>query len=216
MNKLKAKYGISEDAVKKATGKGWNEWFIILNQAGAKDWSHKRIAEWLHGNHYVTKGKEWPIGRSFNEGWWTQSITVAYEYYIGRRILGQTKDSGFEVGVSKSFRMLSNELWELLLSKQGLKIWLGDIDRLTLEPKANFKTKDGAIGQVRTIDPGKKLRLSIKLKNLSFVSTLQVYLFPTKNGTSLRFHQEKLSNRKEREVMQKHWKYVLDELSKCS
>ena len=38
---------ISDESVIKATGKSWNEWYSILNKAGAKKMEHKDIAEYL-------------------------------------------------------------------------------------------------------------------------------------------------------------------------
>ncbi len=39
---------ISNEAVKKSTGKVWSEWFALLNKADAKKMEHKAIAEMLH------------------------------------------------------------------------------------------------------------------------------------------------------------------------
>jgi hypothetical protein len=39
---------ISDESVLKATGRSWNEWYSILNKAGAKKMEHKEIARNFH------------------------------------------------------------------------------------------------------------------------------------------------------------------------
>lgn len=80
--------GITTAAVKKATGRTWNEWLTVLNTAGAKPWPHAEIALWLHKKHKVPD-------------WWCQMVAAGYEQAIGRRVKAQKPD-GFEISVSKT------------------------------------------------------------------------------------------------------------------
>jgi Activator of Hsp90 ATPase homolog 1-like protein len=80
---------ITSDTVREATGRGWQEWFETLDEAGAKEWDHKGIV--AHLEH------ERPEASS----WWRQSITVAYERARGMRAVGQTADAGGEIRVVK-------------------------------------------------------------------------------------------------------------------
>jgi hypothetical protein len=57
---------ISEAKLVEATGKGWDEWFGILDRWGATDHPHIEIARYLADEQGA------PM-------WWTQSITVEYE-----------------------------------------------------------------------------------------------------------------------------------------
>src|SRR5262249_23589089 len=61
-----AKPDTSDEAVKAATGKVWDEWFAILDKAGCQDMIHKEVAELLVEKHRVRH-------------WWGQMITVGYE-----------------------------------------------------------------------------------------------------------------------------------------
>src|SRR5690625_2897788 len=54
---------VSDDAVREATGKGWNEWFALLDESGAESMSHKAIAAMLATPDYLG-----PDGR-----WWAQN-----------------------------------------------------------------------------------------------------------------------------------------------
>lgn len=80
--------GVSDDKTLEATGRRSADWFGMLDQAGARDWSHKQIAEHLVDAHGV-------------DGWWAQSITVGYEQATGRRRPGQQQDGTFTASVSR-------------------------------------------------------------------------------------------------------------------
>jgi hypothetical protein len=73
--------GISDEAVRKKTGKGWKEWFALLDRAGAKKMSHAEIAQHLDG-----------IGVP---GWWAQMVTVEYERARGSREKYQQAAGGY-------------------------------------------------------------------------------------------------------------------------
>lgn len=79
----------SDEAVTKATGKPWNEWFALLKKAKADKLSHKEIARRLSDDHGVS-------------GWWAQSITVEFERFIGRREPGQTSAGDYQSAISKT------------------------------------------------------------------------------------------------------------------
>lgn len=80
--------GVSDDTTFKATGRRSADWFGMLDQAGARDWPHKQIAEHLVDAHGV-------------DAWWAQSITVGYEQATGRRRPGQQQDGTFTASVSR-------------------------------------------------------------------------------------------------------------------
>ena len=58
---------ISDAAVRKATGKSWDEWFAVLDSEGADALPHKQIARLLYDKGYIASS------------WWCQTVTVAYE-----------------------------------------------------------------------------------------------------------------------------------------
>jgi hypothetical protein len=53
---------VSEERLVDATGRGWLDWFALLDEWGARDHSHKEIAQRLMTVHEVP-------------GWYAQSIT---------------------------------------------------------------------------------------------------------------------------------------------
>lgn len=193
---------LSEEAVRKATGRSWDEWFTIIDNFGGEKLSHKQIAQTLFEKAFIPSG------------WWCQSVTVEYEKARGRRMLGETAASGFEVGVSRTFAVTPVTAWETLVSPKGLRVWLGDTAKLSLEPGAPYSTKEGTTGEVRTVKPGERLRVRWHPTSLRKPSTLQVTVMPAQAKSTISFHQEQLSSAKERETMRANWQRALADLEK--
>jgi len=104
--------GVSSAAVRAKTGKGWDEWLRILDQAGAKKMKHKDIAEWLRKNH-------------IESSWWSQMVAVGYEQERGLRQKHQ-KASGFEVGRSKTLPVSASALYNAWKDARVRRRWLGE------------------------------------------------------------------------------------------
>ncbi|HNC06222.1 MAG TPA: DUF4287 domain-containing protein, partial [Solirubrobacterales bacterium] len=89
---------LSSEKLTEATGKNWDEWLELLDQAGAIKRTHTEIARWLTDEQGVP-------------GWWAQSITVGYERARGLREPGQRAD-GWSVTASKTIEVPVEELFE--------------------------------------------------------------------------------------------------------
>src|ERR1043166_6292617 len=80
--------GISDAALKKATGCTWQRWVKALDHDEAYAWTHARIAK-----HVREKYK--------TPSWWTQPVTVGYERIRGLRSRGQQRDGTHRTSKSK-------------------------------------------------------------------------------------------------------------------
>ena len=195
---------VSAEAVQKATGKNWDEWLTIIDKTGGEQLSHKEIVTFLGGNYDISP-------------WWQQRITVGYEFARGRRVTGQTSDAGFQIGAQKTVAVSKEKVWDFLLSKKGLPIWLGKIDNMIFKKGTQYLTEDGIKGEIRSILDFQKIRLIYKPKNDNKDTTLQISLSCPRNTrlkTNIRFHHEELSGTKQRDKMRRHWKKVLDTIKK--
>lgn len=63
---------IGEEAVRSRTGRGWAEWFRILDDWGAPGKGHFLSAQLLRDEYGVTP-------------WWAQAVTIRYEWERGLR-----------------------------------------------------------------------------------------------------------------------------------
>jgi len=64
---------LSEDSVRQRTGKGWADWFTILDEWGAAEHGHTASARHLHDAYGISP-------------WWAQAVTVRYENERGLRL----------------------------------------------------------------------------------------------------------------------------------
>lgn len=117
--------GVSSGAVKDKTGKGWNEWFVLLDREGASKLPHREIAKLLHTVHGVPS-------------WWAQTVTVGYEQARGLRAEHE-KPGGFEASASKTFNVPAAELFRHFNEADLRPAWLGGLKmtiRKATEPKS--------------------------------------------------------------------------------
>lgn len=196
--------GVSSEAVAKATGRDWDQWLEFLDGLGAVDLSHKEIVALVAGPGEL------------DNGWWQQSVTVGYEQARGLRVIGQTSTAGFQIGVQKTLPVPVEAAWRLVADAPGRDLWLGGVDGLEFRRGEKYRTADGVWGEVRSAVPGQRVRLTWGSPELEQQSTLQVTLVASGAKTSVRFHQEGLSNLEERESMRSHWRQVLGMLSELA
>ena len=195
---------VSSDAVSKATGRGWAEWLELLDGLGAREMSHKEIVALVAG-----PGEE-------TNGWWQQTVAVGYEQARGLRVVGQTSGADYQIGVQKTLPLPVEEVWRLMVEGRWRDIWLGTTDALECWKGARYSTAEGRYGEVRSVVRCQRLRLTWSAPELAQQSTLQIYLAPSGDKTSVRFHQERLSSLEERELMRTHWREALEKLTELA
>jgi hypothetical protein len=103
---------ISDDVVKKRTGKNWKDWFSILNKAGAKKMEHKAIAQLLNTKYGLSD-------------WWSQMVTVQYEQDIKGRKKHETV-LGFQISRSITLEFPITKIFHSINSPIKRVIWLKD------------------------------------------------------------------------------------------
>ncbi|WP_336027119.1 hypothetical protein [Geodermatophilus sp. FMUSA9-8] len=89
--------------IERTTGRTWDEWLAFMDGIGAPGLDHGAIALHVYEE----------LGDGFAQrGWWTQSVTVAYEHHIGRRVPGQRSDGTFQTSVSRATPLPMADLME--------------------------------------------------------------------------------------------------------
>lgn len=149
---------VGEERVVAATGRTRAEWFALLDRAGAQEWDHGRIARWLGGKHDV-------------DGWWAQSVTVAYEQARGLREPGQRSDGTFTASATKTLKVAVPDVWPHLSDEDLRRDWLDvelKVRGMTEHKSVRLSAEDGSrvtIG-LAGVAPGKdglpKCRVSIE------------------------------------------------------
>lgn len=97
---------LSDERVRAATGRGWEEWRQIIDDWPGHDDGHSAIASYVRDDLGV-------------DDWWAQTVTVGYERITGRRLPYQQPDGTFTAGKSRTVTVDRDALRELLLSEEG-------------------------------------------------------------------------------------------------
>ena len=176
----------------------------VLDAAGAAGWDHKEIVAYLEHQH-----------PEVTSGWWRQSITVGYEHARGKRVVGETADVGFQVGVQRRVAATAREAWELITSRPDL--WLGEGASVTFDEGERYEVPPGengapgASGEVRVVKPGVRLRMTWQPEGWTAPATLQLTLSPSGSGkTAIHAHMEKLPDAEAREAIRTRWREALE------
>lgn len=103
---------VGDEAVKKATGKTWPQWFSVLDKAGCKGMNHKQIVAVVHDKFEVGP-------------WWRQMVTVGYEQARGLREKHQTA-RGYSISRSKTFAVPIGTLFAAWKDVKVRGRWLQD------------------------------------------------------------------------------------------
>ena len=101
---------ISDDAIRRRTGRGWDEWFELLDGWGATDRPHREIARWVREEHGA-------------DGWSSQSIAVAYERARGMRAVGENTQ-GFNATASRTIAVPVERLFDAWTDEELRERWL--------------------------------------------------------------------------------------------
>jgi hypothetical protein len=150
--------GMSNEAIKKATGCDWDKWVFCLDYVGAQDWSHRAIADYVHHTYKVTD-------------WWTQTVTVGYERIKGLRAIGQRRDGGYEATKSKTISASAAAVFRAFTHKRLLKQWLPGVSvtvrKATPNRSVRMNWDDGTAVEVWITSKGRKASAAVTHRKLA-------------------------------------------------
>ena len=116
---------MSDEAIRRRTGRGWEEWFDLLDAWGAAERTHTEIARWVAKEHSI-------------DGWHSQAVAVSFERARGGRAVGEYPD-GFRISVSKTVAVPVARLYAAFGNGPARKRWLPDGElrtRTAMEPRS--------------------------------------------------------------------------------
>jgi hypothetical protein len=156
---------VSDEALKRATGRDWAEWCRLLDGAGAKTLTHAEIARMVHDR--------------FNGGdWWSQMVTVGYERMRGLRSANQRRSGSFEVSKSKTIAAPINRVYEAWHPAAKRKRWLAnpsiDVTSATPSKTMRFGWVDGkSRAAAYFVSKGEKTAVTVQHAKLADAKTAE-------------------------------------------
>lgn len=88
---------VSDEAVRRATGRAWDDWCDLIDAWPGRGDGHTAIARYLREEHDI-------------DGWWAQAVTGGYERIVGLRLPGQMPDGTFTANKSKTVAVAAEEV----------------------------------------------------------------------------------------------------------
>jgi hypothetical protein len=133
-----ARVSLSTDdaTIRERTGRGWEEWFDLLDEAGGADMSHRDMARRLAAEQGADL-----------LAWNVQAVVGSYERARKGRQVGEHEE-GFTVTASKTVAVPIERLYAAFVDADERERWLPGAElreRATIEPRsARFDWGDGA------------------------------------------------------------------------
>jgi uncharacterized protein YndB with AHSA1/START domain len=125
----------SDETIQRRTGRGWEEWFDLLDDWGAVERPHREIARWVAEQLGIE-----PLA------WDAQAVTVSYERARGGRAVGEHPE-GFAITASKTVAVPIERLYDAFVDASPRSRWLPDgrlRERTATRPRsAHFDWGDG-------------------------------------------------------------------------
>jgi hypothetical protein len=125
----------SDENIRSRTGRGWEEWFDLLDEWGAAERSHRETAR-----HVAELQGIDPLA------WNAQAVVSSYERTRGLRAAGEHAD-GFAITASKTAAVPVDRLYDAFVDASLRGRWLPDADlreRTATRPRsARFDWGDG-------------------------------------------------------------------------
>ncbi|WP_205629433.1 hypothetical protein [Jiangella muralis] len=132
----------SDETIRERTGRGWEEWFDLLDEWGAAEKSHREIARWVAGQLGVV-----PLA------WNAQAVVGSYERARLGRAVGQ-KDDGFTVSVSRTVAVGAERLYDAVVDEPRRAEWLPEgklTERTATRPASARFDWDGGPSRVQVV-----------------------------------------------------------------
>ncbi|MEP0814097.1 MAG: SRPBCC domain-containing protein [bacterium] len=191
---------ISDDAVRKATGKSWEHWFKVLDKFDVQANGHRNAAYHLYEKHNVP-------------AWWSQMVTVEYERARGLRQVNERPD-GFQISVSKTIAAPAFEAFDAWAKAAKLNKWFTTGAKQKFEEGGAYSNGDNDKGVFRRIVMDKLIRFTWENEKHSPGTVVEVQFEAKPGGKSVvRVIHSKLSDKKCADDMKTGWKWALDSLA---
>jgi uncharacterized protein YndB with AHSA1/START domain len=189
---------IGDEAVRAATGRGWDEWLKLLDRWGAAEKGHKATAEHLQKKHALN-------------AWWAQTVTVRHEKERGLREKHE-RPGGYEISVTRTIAAPTTRVWEAWSSAKELNRWFTSKARVNFKVGGRFANADGDEGEYRVIVPKKRLRFTWDNAKHCPGTMVEVRLTSKRPKTQVVVQHSKLPDRKGAEDMKEGWSWAMDSL----
>ena len=124
---------LTDATIRERTGRGWEEWFDLLDDWGAPDKPQEEASAWVSEEHGIDR-------------WGSQAVTINYHRARGLRAVGEHSD-GFTITASKTIAAPVEAVYDAVVDGEQRERWLPARElrqRTATRPKvARFDWEEG-------------------------------------------------------------------------
>ncbi|HEY7727672.1 MAG TPA: SRPBCC domain-containing protein [Candidatus Eisenbacteria bacterium] len=192
--------GISDDAVRKGTGKRWSGWMRILDRWGARSKGHAATARHLAERYGI-------------DPWWSQSVTVRYEQERGLRRVHERASGKYEISVSRVIGAPARRVFDCFIKPSDLSCWFTRGAAVNARVGGRYRNRDGDRGVFLAVRPPRLLRFTWENPRHAPDTVVEVAISskgPRKVSAALT--HGKLKSRRDAAKMKEAWSWAMDSL----
>jgi uncharacterized protein YndB with AHSA1/START domain len=191
---------ISDEAVRKRTGKSWSQWFAVLDRWGAARKGHAETARHLGDRHGLAP-------------WWAQTVTVRYEQERKGRPVHQRASGAYEISVSRVIAAPSRRVFECFLEPVDLSKWFARGASVEARVGGRYRNRDGDRGEFLAIRRPKLLRFTWENPRHAPGTVVEVAIAARGRGkASAALTHRRLRTRRDAVKMKEAWSWAMDSL----
>jgi activator of HSP90 ATPase len=129
------------------------------------------------------------------------------------KVVGLTKNVGFQFSITKTCAVSVDMAWDFLLSESGIAMWLGDIHFNDFEWGNPLTTKAGIEAKITIFKADSHLRLAWKPKHWDNNSFIEIRVLTNKGRAKLGLLHTHMTSIEQREEVKTYWTKIMHEIS---
>jgi activator of HSP90 ATPase len=129
------------------------------------------------------------------------------------KVVGLTKNVGFQFSITKTCAVSVDTAWDFLLSESGIAMWLGDIHFDDFELNNPLTTKAGIEAKITIFKADSHLRLAWKPKHWDNNSFIEIRVLTNKGRAKLGLLHTHMTSIEQREEVKAYWAKIMYEIS---
>jgi uncharacterized protein YndB with AHSA1/START domain len=197
--KLESQHPVTDEAVKKQTGKSWKEWFSILDKRGGVSKGRRDIGNYLYGECKLDQ-------------WWCATLNVEYEAQNGV-VEKDGRPKGYTICATKTIAAPIDDIFERWASSDGLNEWFSTKNKAEVADGGKYSNADGDAGTYKRVRRNKDLRFTWENPAHSGVSLVDVVFQDKGKGkTGVMVTHDRIQTRAEADGLREGWGAALDRL----
>jgi uncharacterized protein YndB with AHSA1/START domain len=195
---LESQFPETDEAVRAATGKSFDEWFAVLDARGGPGVGRRAINVYLYEECKV-------------DPWWCATLNIRYEAARGV-VEKDGRPKGYTICATKTVAAPLETVWELWASGPALSRWFGADTEADVTDGGSYRNADGDAGVFKRVRPNKDLRFT--WENPAHAPSLVDVVFQDKGKgkTGVLVTHDRLQGRAEADGIRAAWGEALDRL----